>query len=276
MHSKHSTSYINISSDLWTQQIWKNAEQKWISRCGQDHFYRDHVAIPGLVYCIKHLCKPCIIDIVDIGSGDGYFTNKFASEIFDIGFKIENICLLDLSMKQLEIATNREFLKNAHKVVCNFLTPKWAEKIPMSNNRRLYICVFVIQELHSLDGFMNGLSKIMKTEELAFILTIDPAFSELLAQKNKIISIIKSNHFEDWDWRGLYPIDGDAGRFYLPHFQRKIKQLKTQFIQNNLKCIYIDFLKVPFNNQNISIFSKTIYGMDILETFSSIIMVIKK
>lgn len=266
----------NKSADLypynWARQVWKIAESKWIRRKGQDQVYRNYVAIPGLLDAITQLCDPGQVDIIDLGSGDGYSTNAVVVELYRQHYRIDNIYLLDLSRRQLEIASKQTHLKGSEVIVCDFSSGAWCKKITNSNNRRIYISIFTIQELSRLDVFFNTLKRIIRKIDVCFLLTVDPTFSEILAKKNMIRSISKGACHEDWDWRGLYPIDGETGRFYLPHFQRKTGSLLMQLEKSGLNCVYKKHLKLPSIDEIVSIFSQTVYGFDILQNNSSLIL----
>jgi hypothetical protein len=139
-----------------------------------------------------------------------------------------------------------------------------------------FMSIFVIQELPSLQPFIAGLSRIMKSADIAFFLTVAPSYSASLARKSSIISITKGDLDADWLWRGLYPIDDDAGIFYLPHFQRTTANYKKQFYRHNIQCVRTDYLEVPVDKSAKSIYSKTIYGKGIIGTRSSVILAFNK
>ncbi len=264
------------SSESWAKQVWKGAEAKWIARNRQDSYYRDKVAIPGLLNNISQFYEPGPIDLIDIGCGEGHFTDGLVVNIANHGFQPARIFLLDQSRKQLSIAVKRPRLNKAIKIDCNLLDSDWSTRIPLSKRRYLFMSVFVVQELPSLQPFLIGLSRIMKSEDMAIFLTVAPSYSASLARRSAILSIVKGGLYDDWQWRGLYPIDSDAGIFYLPHFQRTTAYYKSQFSKNDIQCVHIDYRALPADEGAISLFSKTIYGKGIVGTRSSVILVFKK
>jgi ubiquinone/menaquinone biosynthesis C-methylase UbiE len=276
MPNKPHNQYQMTSSEFWTKQVWKGAEAKWIARDGQDSYYRNKVAIPGLINNIIQLYEPGPIDLIDVGCGDGYLTDSLVVNIASRGLQPINIFLLDQSRKQLSIAVKRSHLNKAIKIDCNLLDSDWSTRIPISNRRRLIMSVFVVQELPSLQPFLTGLSRIMKSKDVSIFLTVAPSYSASLARRSIIRSIVKGDQYDDWQWRGLYPIDSDAGIFYLPHFQRTTAYYKWQFSRHGIQCVHIDYRALPVDEGAISLFSKTIYGKGIVGTKSSLILVFKK
>ncbi len=275
MPNKPHKQFQMTSSESWAKQVWKDAEAKWIARNGQDSYYRDKVAIPGLLNNIIQLYEPGPIDLIDIGCGDGHFTDALVVNIANHGFQPSRIFLLDQSKKQLSIAIKRPHLNKAIKIECNLLDSDWSTRISLSNRRCLFISVFVIQELPSLQPFFIGLSRIMKSEDMAIFLTVAPSYSASLARRSSILSIVKGGQYDDWQWRGLYPIDSDAGIFYLPHFQRTTAYYKSHFSKHGIQCVRIDYRALAADEDAISLFSKTIYGKGIVGTRSSVILILK-
>lgn len=260
----------------WSDRVWEKAELKWIARDGQDRYYRDKVAIPGLLRSIITKCEPSAIELVDIGSGDGYCTDRLAAEIARVGFNTKNFFLLDRSVQQLNIAAKRSFLRGAVEIKCDFLDSNWSSNIPLGKHRRIFISTFVIQELQSLQPLLNGLAELMDDKDIAFFLTVAPSYSNNLVQKSLIRSKINGETKDDWRWRGLYPIDCPNGHFYLPHFQHTVRDYKNIFNNNGFRMVDASYLRVPVSSEANAVFSGTLYGKGIVGTRSSVIMTFKK
>jgi hypothetical protein len=139
MPNKQHNRYQKTFSEYWTEKVWKNAEAKWIARDGQDSYYRHKVAIPGLLRDIIQMYEPGPIDLIDIGSGDGKFTDELVLNIAHNKFQPRSIFLVDQSLKQLNIAVKRPCLNEAIKVNRNILDSDWSICIPLSSHRRLFM-----------------------------------------------------------------------------------------------------------------------------------------
>jgi hypothetical protein len=260
----------------WSKKVWTKAESKWMSRNGQDRVYRDLVAIPGLSASIMRSCDPTSIELIDLGCGDGYTTDKLASEFFACGFIVEGTLLLDRSLNLLDKATNRLCLHTAIKIECEMNKSGWARLLPPRIRKRIIISTFFIQELHSLQHFIKELAQVMIDDDVAFFLTVAPDYSSSLALNGAIRELEVKSGKEDWLWRGLYPIDSPEGIFYLPHFERSISDYVSAFQCNGLEVVDISYLSVPNTRSANELFVNTIYGADIIGKPSSVVITIKR
>jgi len=260
----------------WAEKVWAEAEEKWLVRDGQHHFYTDYVVIPGLMHCIQRICSTNFIELVDIGCGDGYLTEHLVTKMLAAGIFASRVLLLDCSQIKLEIASGRSNLSNAMPIRCNLNDCNWFVDIPPYTCQRIFISVFSIQELPALDNLLFGLESIVSQHDIVLLLTVAPKYSELLLREGKILHHVQGTINDDWHWRGLYPIDGAAGRLYLPHFHRTVEDYLQSLNAYGFHNIGTCYLSVP-NSQNAnSFFSKTIYGRRIIGKQSSMILTIKK
>ena len=104
----------------WSEYLWKKAEDSWISRDGQDHFYRNKVIIPALE---KELEKASgIKSIIDLGCGDGRHLVFFSK----LGYDMYGLDYAPMGIQLAEEWLSKEGL--SAKLVCTDMT-----KIPWSD-----------------------------------------------------------------------------------------------------------------------------------------------
>ena len=86
--------------------MWEKAESAWISRDGQDNYYRNRVVLPALLEKLADLSIESL-NIIDIGSGDGYCINQLVHVLKRRDKGIIKITLVDRSESQLHVAITR-------------------------------------------------------------------------------------------------------------------------------------------------------------------------
>ena len=270
LHTDHHSLHANI---IWTEEVWANAESKWLARNGQDAYYRNHVVIPAIVRSIQGHITNSQYELVDIGCGDGYCTDHLISVLRQIDLSPKRILLVDRSDHQLEVAGRRQNLKIATKLKVDINRQDWFHQISTPTIPRIVICIFVTQELPELQPLFSGISSITSNFDAAYFITVAPSFSDHLKKQHAILDIVEGTTSNDWQWRGLYPIDGAAGRLYLPHFQRTIHDYKNTLLDSGFSQHFgVHYLSVPNSESAESVFSETVYKQDIIDTPSSVIL----
>jgi len=270
-HSRHPEAPIQD----WTERMWADAEPKWVARDGQDSFYRDYVVVPGLMRAIRRFVARDVVELLDLGCGDGYCTENLVASMRTAGFAPSRVLLLDRSTVQLQLAVRRRNLNGAKVIHTDLSDSGWFSLVPKRVSQRLLISVFVVQELPVLQPLLLGLRALMSNADVALLVTTAPEYSALLLRRRAILEPVKNPTDTDWHWRGLYPIDGAAGRLYLPHFQRTVMDYKRVISALGLRCIAADYLSVPDNRKATSVFSETIYGRHIVGIRSSVLLAIQ-
>jgi hypothetical protein len=265
-----------VRARMWTERVWAEAEAKWLARDGQDSFYTDYVVVPGLVRGIQQLCTHGLVELVDIGCGDGYCTEHLVASMIRAGFSPSRIFLLDRSRTQLEIASDCARLNEAVSVRCDLNDYNWFTCLPPRDCQRILVSVFTVQELPALVPLVAGLGSLMSADDTALLLTVAPMYSASLLRRGQILEPISGSIHDDWRWRGLYPIDNAAGTAYLPHFQRTVDQYRRALCRHGLRCISTHYLVVPPGGAANSVFSNTVYGRQIIGVHSSVILAVRK
>lgn len=260
----------------WAERVWAAAETKWLIRDGQDNFYTDHVVIPNLIHCIQQLCMPGFIELIDIGAGDGYCTEHLVAGMIKADFSPSRVFLLDRSQIQLEIATKRSNLSEAVPIWRDLNDYNWFTCLPPRNCQRVLVSVFAIQELPALEPLLIGLRALASQGDAVLLLTVAPKYSSILLRRGEILDPVMGSVYDDWHWRGLYPIDGAAGRLYLPHFHRTVDNYLHALNRHGFTCVGTHYLSVPTGRAANFVFSNTVYGRQIIGKHSSMILALRR
>jgi hypothetical protein len=260
----------------WANKLWARAETAWIERNGQDEFYRQRVVVPALTRAILKIRSP-LLYLIDLGSGDGKSTSLIVEECLKENIYFEDICLIDRSDKQLGISRHMPHLAKSSTLFFNIGGSK-PLVIPESKLPRLLVSIFVIQELPELASFGMALSNVLRQNSNALIITVAPRFSQYLRQNGsiRIEDLSRYPSDRDWNWAGSYPIAGEGGRHYLPHFQRSLAQITKSLLAFRLRIIQKTYLQVPPTHQARQIYENSDYGQLILNVPSSLLLVVKK
>lgn len=268
---KQNEFHPNISERAWVRDLWELAESKWIARDGQDKYYREKVAIPGIIEAIEKTGNIGQFELIDIGSGDGLTTNHLIMSMVQNSLIPSKIVLIDRSKAQLKIASSQKELNKALIINSNLLDNKWVNMLPDPLHRRIFISMFLVQELPDLRPLLKGLNDVMTQKDIAIFLTVAPSYSSTLLQSGAILESQDGDVGNDWYWKGMYPIDGLRGRFYLPHYQRDLDDYKKQLIKYGFHCIYRKHLSVPVTREAHHIFRNTVYYNNIIGIPSSVV-----
>ncbi len=257
----------------WTEVLWQEAEATWLHRDGQDAFYRKNVVVPALINKISYM-RFRHASLVDIGAGDGKCTSTIVNSLHEKNFKLNSIHLVDKSIAQLKVASRDKKLKHAKIYVRDINKETWSTDLDKLRPPKIIFCIFVIQELAELSVFARGLGYLMRPGDIAFIVTVAPVFSYLLRQKSLIKCTDYHNYPDDrdWKWAGGYPIDGQAGSFHLPHFQRTAQSIRRALHKADLIVDDVEFLKVTKTKESKRIFMNTVYSQLILYKPSSMLI----
>lgn len=260
----------------WVAQLWSQAEEAWLGRDGQDSYYRHKVVVPALVKELQQFTSRQQ-HIIDLGAGDGKFTAALLEVLNKIGFDIRSIHLLDRSSRQLRRALTNKRLNNAHTYRCEFADENWPALLADVKHPRTVLSIFVIQELSDLRCFGNALSRILGANSIVFIVTVAPTFSYLLLKKGniKLVDSEEYPEYRDWKWAGEYPIDGESGMLFLPHFHRTNEMICNCLNESGLEVVKKRYLAVPKIKEAKGVFSETVYGNLILRIPSSMLLVVR-
>jgi SAM-dependent methyltransferase len=259
----------------WCTSLWNRAENPWLNRSGQDHYNRDQVVLPALEAILAS--NPRFSGLVDIGCGDGYTTAALVEALDRIGKKPDQILLLDVSERQLLTAIRRPALKDASMATIDLETSEWSSATPLPASPIVFISVFVIQELPSLDPFLNTLSHLLRPDDLCLCVTLLPSFSQKLADRGAIKLEGKGDtSVTDWEWAGGFPVPVGGETVYLPHFQRGLEAIIRLHAAHGLDIFGLQELTIAGNDQARNIFEHTAYGPDIIGQPSSVLLSIKQ
>lgn len=261
----------------WSEVLWHRNEGLWIRRNGQDHFYREQVVIPTLVEEIKGANQQ-FRTLIDLGSGDGYTTNRLLEELEKVGIRIGSVFLVDRSTVQLEIASALPLLRNARFIDKDLIEDNWADAVMTSESPRVFLSVFVLQEVPRVDIFFSIMSRVIDPTDVCLAILVDPEYSDRL-YRDSTIRVAEENGDQDteWEWAGEYPITIDEdNKIYLPHFQRRINIYQQIAARNGLSMTVSRSLIVQDTPQAREIFGHTVYGQGIIGVSSSILLTIRK
>ena len=274
-------SQINSSSSgltfwrSWCERLWNNAESSWITRTGQDHYNRDEVILPALKGVLASEARFC--GLVDIGCGDGYTTGALLDSLDNIHARPRDVLLLDLSKRQLGVALRRPSLAGAHAAIIDLETNPRSTQLSLPCHPTVFISVFVLQELPSLEPLLAMLADVLHPEDLGLCVTLAPSFSQRLADRGAIT--FETGHPKtalDWNWAGGFPVPVGGETVYLPHFQRDMKSIIDAYAAHGLTVTAVKDLCVPDSVEARRIFGGTVYGEDIIDQPSSVLLSVRK
>lgn len=259
----------------WCDQLWLRAEKQWINRQGQDHLYRRRVVIPALQVAAAHLSFDTIIDV---GCGDGVMTAAFVRTL--PARKRRDVVCLDLSNRQLRIA--RRNLSGLARVRCvcgDVSTDETWQQVLANLNRgashgRLWVSVFMLQELPSLKLLLRNVAQCMQPGEQFLVITTSPSYVDFMVCDAWRRYQMRRTGFgcwpQDFSYAVGYPVPVSAGTsITLPHFQRWPKHFRRQASAAGLAMRGWRDITVPWTMETERVFGPTIYGRDILERPSS-------
>lgn len=259
----------------WSEGLWHKSEGLWIKRNGQDHFYREQVVLPALLKEIAET-RQCFKTLVDLGSGDGHVTNVFLAELQKQEQKVDFVVLVDRSHLQLQIALSLPFLKEAEVVEKDLIADDWATPVSQSLSPRIFLSVFVFQEIPSLGSLIERISKAMTTTDIGLAVFVAPAYSDSLRNRGAIQVVEQGTSATEWEWAGMYPISIESNVIFLPHFQRSMDTYRGILAQYDLLMSEPTYLSVPDTPKTREVFGHTIYGQGIIGAKSSVLVSFRK
>lgn len=260
----------------WSEALWHRNEGLWIKRNGQDHFYREQVVLPTLLKEIGEGGHP-FKTLVDLGSGDGYTTNRLLERLAEGGVRLDSVLLVDRSSTQLGIAKTLPFLRDAVVVQKDLIEEDWADAVMTSESPKIFLSVFVLQEVPRVHIFFSILSRAMNPADMCLAVLVDPEYSQKL-YRDGTIKVVGENRDQsaEWEWAGEYPITIDTTEIYLPHFQRRIDVYRQIAAENGLSISEPASLVVQDTPEAREVFGHTIYGQGIIGVGSSILLKLTK
>ncbi len=265
----------------WCELLWDRAEAGWIDRQGQDHLYRRRVVVPALQVAAAHMTFDSIIDI---GSGDGSMTSAFVRTLPPA--KRRHVVCLDHSSKQLWIArrnlSDLTQVSCVHGDVCSDIF--WSQAkggVNRASQSRLWISVFMLQELPSLKILLKNMAQCMAPGEQFLAITTSPSFVDFMICDAWRRYGVRREAFgcwpQDFTYAMEYPVPvADGTCITLPHFQRWPKHFRRQADAAGLVMKGWRDLTVPWTLETERVFGSTIYGRDILERASSVLMTFER
>lgn len=129
----------------WSVHLWEQAENEWISRNGQDHFYRIKVVLPALEKEIRTATS--LQSIIDLGCGDGFMLGHLLKRKAISIKKIRNIVLIDRSDRFLKRAKSRIQGPSVLTVKADLDDQSWIPRVKETKPRRLFLSKFFVQEI---------------------------------------------------------------------------------------------------------------------------------
>jgi hypothetical protein len=255
--------------------LWEREEQKWISRNGQDHFYRIKVVLPSIEDEIQKTKK--VRTLIDLGCGDAFVLGQLL-RIRKAGIKkLEEIVLIDRLKKLLEIAKSKLNFSPVITIKADLESETWIPVVSRTKGKRLFLSVFVLQELPDLKRFLSSLSKVFCSGDTGIFVTVAPVFASCLVASRKMKRIIKNgSEGTDFKWAAEYPISNNSRTIYLPYFHRTINDYRKELKQQAFRVVNVRYLSVPETKICRKIFEDTAYGNHIIGHPSSLMLVVKK
>lgn len=253
----------------WCQSLWSRAEERWIRRTGQDHYYRSSVVVPALR---RHIdARERYRSLIDLGAGDGHLTATLLNDLSP-ALHPDSLCLIDRSARQLECAKLNPLLSASTTIPADLTTNNWVDSINRLPSPRLLLSTFVLQELHSLDGIYANVASTLSADDTFIALVVAPSFSSDLQCNGKLKLFRVGNSGSDWTWCGSYPVSVDTGDILLPHFQRSASAYRRAGERHGLSLRQSTYLSVPDVPAARSVFSETVYGDEIIGVPSGLLL----
>lgn len=266
---------MQISSwKTWSEQLWKVAENEWISRNGQDHFYRINVVIPSLKREISKV--PNLQSVIDLGCGDAYILYRLIERKIIAVNNIKDIVLIDRSGRFLKEAKSRMQVPSVQVIKADLDNETWVPPVKRTKPNRLFLSIFLIQEMPRLDRFILNLHEVFGQNDLGLFITVAPFFANLLVSTGKMHQERKSSTNSYFRWAASYPISNNSRTIYLPYFHRTKKEYEEVLNRYQMKVENHKYLSVPDSKAARNIFKNTLYGKDIINKHSSLLLIVKK
>lgn len=246
----------------WSEELWDEAERGWLTRNGQDHFYRETVVIPALVRAFDLRSKRPL-SIVDLGCGDGHSASLLLADLKRRQLSA-SVTLVDRSPRLLSAAQHDPILKSATVIQAEFGSVSWSRQLPDLQQPTVFLAVFLLQELPDLGHFFHGLSDLMSAEDRLLAVVPDPDYAESLRRSSRVTLVATGSRVVDWRWAGEYPISTHGKPLALPHFQRAIEDYRRAACRWGLELIGQDDLCVQDTPSAYKMFADTVYGCAII------------
>lgn len=263
-----------VAAEAWCREMWRESHRDWLRRNGQDALYRKRAIIPPLLEAIAKSAPRRAVRLIDIGAGDGRMTQTVLSRFRRQGISVHGVTLVDRIGRDLARARHLPGLKGAACVSADVLRDGWTREIPTSKDFTVVQSIFLMQELPQLSTVLNGVAQVVSSHGVSVSVVVSPTFAAALRRLGKIAaSPIRAWVGADWRWSGAYPIGSSSGVFYLPHFQRHIRDYCRAFRTAGMRVESIQSLRLPTSREVYSVFSRTIYGDTILKRDSSVLIV---
>ena len=248
----------------WSKKLWRNAEQGWLTRNGQDHFYREAVVLPALLSAITStslIKRP--VSILDLGCGDGHSTSILLAELKRRKFNL-SVTLADRSRRLINAARQYSVLASSDFIRTDFMDRSWWRNFDNLRHPTVFLAIFLLQELSELSHFFKGVSELMLEEDRLFVVVPAPRYAENLRRLSRIHVVTLGDITNDWRWAGEYPISISDGTIALPHFQRTLDNYSRTPAMHSIKLIRHDDLSVPDTQTARNVFVETVYGCAII------------
>jgi len=259
----------------WSEHLWEVVENKWISRNGQDHFYRIKVVIPAIEKAIRNVED--LLTVIDLGCGDAFVLNQLLKRDIITTNMIRDIILIDRSNRLLKIAQSRIKLPSARAIKADLDNDSWVPIVKGTKPNKLFLSIFLIQEMPRVDNFFSNLYKVFKERDLGLFITVAPSFAHHLISTGKMHltrkGILNNTYFR---WAAAYPVAGNSRPIHLPYFHRTRKEYEEALNRYGMKLIDYKYLSVPSNKISWGVFENTLYGEDIINRPSSLLLIVKK
>lgn len=258
----------------WSKDLWKEAENSWISRDGQDHFYRNKVIIPALEKELRKVTK--LRSIVDLGCGDAYVLDRLLKKRILRADKTSEIVLIDRSKRLIKIAKSRLHVPSLRSVNADLDDETWVSMVRNTKPNRLFLSIFLIQEMPRLNRLISNLGKVLGQGDLGLFITVAPFFANLLMSSGKMHRELKSSANGHFKWAAAYPIANNSRPLYLPYFHRTKKEYERILNKYGMKLENHLYLSVPDSKYSRQIFENTLYGSAIFNKPSSMLLLVKR
>jgi hypothetical protein len=263
-----------IKWEKWSVHLWEQAENEWISRNGQDHFYRIKVVLPALEKELRRAGG--WQSIIDLGCGDAFILGHLLKRKAISIKKIRNIVLIDKCGRFLQRAKSKMQGPSFLTFKGDLNDQSWIPVVKETRPRRLFLSIFLLQEIPQLDGLISNLREVFGEDDLGLFVTVAPFFANLLLSTGKMHKETESSVNRYFRWAAAYPIANNSRSFYLPYFHRTKKEYEKVFKEFGFKIVKHRYLLVPNERTSHDIFQNTLYGKDIINKPSGLLLVVKK